>query len=193
MNNDTDAMKLKPCPLLWCNSDSVKMHQPRKNGKYHAECMKCGATGPSSQTEAEAFDRWNEQRTPSLAAPDIHLHKAQMNSDESNLQKTQIAPEQPTITQADIDCRNAIYLELTGLCVSDDIAAQPDWMDIHLARHRAPSPPAQDGLVDALRRARGTVQWAVCQHDIGTPYRKTDEEILAQIDAALASIEVKSS
>ena len=41
-------------------------------------------------------------------------------------------------------------------------------------------------LLEALQRARGTIQWAVYQHDIGTPYRKTDEEILAQIDAVIA-------
>jgi hypothetical protein len=32
------------------------------------------------------------------------------------------------ITQADIDCRNAIYKELTGFTVPDDIASQADWM-----------------------------------------------------------------
>ncbi len=59
----TVTQALLPCPLLWCQSPTVKIKQPRKGGNYHAECMKCGASGPSCETEAEAFDRWNQQRT----------------------------------------------------------------------------------------------------------------------------------
>ena len=47
--------------------------------------------------------------------------------------------EAAEVTQADIDCRNAIYLELTGLRVADDIAAQPDWMDKYISAHRQAS------------------------------------------------------
>ena len=47
------------------------------------------------------------------------------------------------ITQADLDCRNAIYKELTGFRVPDDIAAQGDWMDKYISAHRLAAEAAQ--------------------------------------------------
>lgn len=56
------------------------------------------------------------------------------------------------VTQADIDCRNAIYKELTGFRVPDDVAAQSDWMDKYIAAHRTAANADVDRLVSALRR-----------------------------------------
>jgi hypothetical protein len=55
------------------------------------------------------------------------------------------------VTQADIDCRNAIYKELTGLRVDDDIAAQPDWMDKHLSAHRIAAEARGMAEIERLR------------------------------------------
>ena len=52
------------------------------------------------------------------------------------------------VTHADLDCRNAIYKELTGLAVIEPVASQHDWMDKYLAAHRI---SAEKAVLDKLR------------------------------------------
>lgn len=85
-----------------------------------------------------------------------------------------------THTPGPWSCSGASFGDADGI----DYTIHAKGMDISKANARLIT--AAPELLEALRRARGTVQWAVYQHDIGTPYRKTDEEILAQIDDAIA-------
>ena len=55
------------------------------------------------------------------------------------------------------------------------------------ARHRTTSPPAQDGLVDALRKIADTPAWGYPER-----WETTPAEVRQLARAALASIEVKS-
>jgi hypothetical protein len=43
-----------------------------------------------------------------------------------------------------------------------------------------------EDLLAALERARGSVKCAISHQDVGTMGRRTDESVLAQIDAAMA-------
>lgn len=58
------------------------------------------------------------------------------------------------VTQSDVDCRNAIYLEMTGLKVSDETLYQADWMDKYISGHRIAS---QSELVAENRRLREAI------------------------------------
>lgn len=70
------------------------------------------------------------------------------------------------ITQEDIDCRNAIYKELTGAALPDDIAAQPDWMDKYISAHRI----AAEKAVTQILGWPQTADWPALP--VGTLVRK---------------------
>ena len=90
-----------------------------------------------------------------------------------------------TVTQADKDLLEALQAVTTNGYVGGYIM-EVEGLEI-IARHRTTALAAQDGLVEALRIARVYVQ-----NVVDAESKAFNAKDLAQIDAALASIEVKS-
>ena len=58
--------KVEPCPC--CGADFARLHL-RTAPPYEVRCGRCGAVGPSGESEAAAVSAWNVCREPALLKP----------------------------------------------------------------------------------------------------------------------------
>lgn len=103
------------------------------------------------------------------------------------------------VTQADRDAAEAVYPAFLASLKGEDGGYG---LAEAFARHRTPSLAAQDGLVDALHGAKAFIE-AVAENDPDEPIadngatvwdglQSSAPKVIAKLEAALASIEVKS-
>jgi len=55
----TKQTSFKPCPF--CGSEKAIYMNNVSEGVYWVFCFRCNATGPPKDTEAKAFEAWNER------------------------------------------------------------------------------------------------------------------------------------
>lgn len=178
MNNDTpaDAMKLLPCPF--CGGRAIGTRTLAGVEFWSVECMTCTAKVDDPNSKQDAAKVWNT-RTPSLAAQDV-------------------TPDAYMRTCRALHWRNAQlrYYGIDPYPLWDEAPYDPP-EDFDFSKDgRKPRPlAAQDGLVEALRKVQQCLRngkdpsgllyssaWIVSQLN----------GLIPEIDAALASIEVKS-
>ena len=70
----TTAPALRPCPVPWCRSAFVTIMYSAYGRELHAQCVRCGCSGPWRKDRAEAIAAWNAR--PGDAARDTAITEA---------------------------------------------------------------------------------------------------------------------
>ena len=55
----TTAPALRPCPVPWCRSAFVTIMYSAYGRELHAQCVRCGCSGPWRKDRAQAIAAWN--------------------------------------------------------------------------------------------------------------------------------------